>query len=175
MKLPAFSYYDVQSLVYANNTVLYSIFTDELITAIFWEESLFNNVRQPGGSAVGLGQVEPAELSKLRQYGVYVDAQSILADPAQAVVATSYMLYHSYQTQTGNKSKAEALKRYAGYYYDKASWRTKLISGWEACERALISIADPKSGHPTEVLNALSHARHFAKTDARYTKILFPA
>ncbi len=174
MKLPAFSYYDIQCLVYANNTVLWSVFTDELITAIFWEESLFNNTAQSGGTAVGLGQVEPRELPKLRTYGVYVDRQSVLSDPAQAVVATSYMLYHAYASQSGNATRKEALRRYAGYYYDYAQWRLKLIAGWEACENALIMIPDPKSSYPTSVMNALYKARTFDRANSAYSSRLFP-
>ena len=87
---------------------------------------------------------------------------------------TSYMLYHSYQSQTGGKTRSEALKRYAGYYTDKAQWRLRTISGWEACERGLTTIAEPKSNHPAEVLNALYHARVFSKKDTKYSDILFP-
>jgi len=172
---PAFSYYEIQCLVYANNTILPSIFTDELLTAIFWEEHLFNNTKQDGkGTAVGLGQVEPRELPNLRKYGIYVDAHSILSDPAQAVIASSYMLYHCYQSQTGSKTRKEALRRYAGYYSDHAQWRLRTIAGWEQCERRLSVIEEPKSNHPAEVMDALNCARGFAPYRSIYSSILFP-
>src|SRR5262245_40660999 len=45
---------------------LQDLFTDFLIMAICWEESMFNNKKQDGsGTAVGFGQTEPGELWKL--------------------------------------------------------------------------------------------------------------
>src|SRR6187401_1229856 len=47
--------------------LLKPVFSTELLLAICWEESLFNNVKQDGdGTAVGFGQTEPSEFWKLR-------------------------------------------------------------------------------------------------------------
>jgi hypothetical protein len=45
---------------------LQDLFTDFLIMAICWEETMFRNIKQEhGGTGVGFGQTEPAEFSKL--------------------------------------------------------------------------------------------------------------
>jgi len=173
--LPDYTFQEMTSLAYANNTAMWQVFTDELVIAICWEESQFNNIQQVKGSAVGLGQVEPKELPKLRQYGVYLDAKAILNDPANAIEAVSYMLMHGYVTQTAApKSRREALKRYAGYYYDRAAWRLGIITGWESCERALQAIPDPKFAYPEKVLAALSFARSFKNVATAVRFGLFP-
>jgi hypothetical protein len=47
--------------------LLKPVFSTELLLAIAWEETLFNNVKQDGGgTAVGFGQMEPSEFWKLR-------------------------------------------------------------------------------------------------------------
>ena len=65
-----------------------------LLLSIFWEESLFNNVRQTSsGTAVGFGQVEPAEMYKF-------DAANLTSqDPAmreavKSAAANNYLIYH---------------------------------------------------------------------------------
>jgi hypothetical protein len=62
---PGKSYEDVWDLIY-RNLPANSPFSLELIMAICWEESLFNNIEQIGGTAWGFGQVEPAEYYKFR-------------------------------------------------------------------------------------------------------------
>jgi len=174
-RIPAFSFQDMVDLAYANNMAMWQVFPDELVLAICWEETQFNNIPQDKGSAVGLGQVEPGELPKLRQYGVYLDRKAILNDPANAIEAVSYMLMHSYVSQTSTtKTRREALKRYAGYYSDHAAWRLNTIAGWEACEKALLAIPDPKFGYPDQVLSALSHARGFKAVASSVRAALFP-
>jgi len=175
MRLPGFSFRQMHGLVYDNNWQLYQIFTDELLIAIFWEETQFNNIPQSGGTAVGLGQVEPSELWTLKKYGVQTNAAAILASPAHAVQITSYYLRHLYESQqTTWRSKSETLKRYAGYYWDKAAWRLMAITGWEACERALQQIPSDPWDYPDLVKSALSMARAFPKDDDRFHKALFP-
>lgn len=60
---PGCSFEYIWGLVQKNNGIIApTAFTPELMIAIFWEESLFNNTAQVGsGTAVGYGQVEPAE------------------------------------------------------------------------------------------------------------------
>ena len=174
MRVPSFSYQEICGLVSENNLQLFSMFTDELVIAICWEESLFNNVKQSSGSAVGLGQVEPAELWSLKKYGLSTNASRILASPAHAIEVVSYMLRHLYESQKRNPTRYEALKRYGGYYYDKAAWRLEIIAGWEACERALLQIPSPSWDSPGLVKDALALARSFPKDDPEYDGRLFP-
>jgi len=46
------------------------IITDGLLLAIFWEETLFNNVFQTDGTAVGFGQVEPSYFWAIDRYKI---------------------------------------------------------------------------------------------------------
>jgi hypothetical protein len=88
---------------------------------------------------------------------------------------TSYYLRHLFESQKANpRTRSEALKRYAGYYYDHASWRLKLIAGWEACERALQAINGPWGDHPEAVMSALAQSRSFEKSDPAMRAALFP-
>ena len=175
-RLPGFSFEERASLVYDNNRDYYQTFGDSLLIAIFWEETMFNNVAQEQGTAVGLGQIEPAELWTLKQYGITTNAKNILNSPAHAVKVTAAYLNHLYQSQTANpKRRSEALKRYAGYCWDKAAWRLTLIQGWEACAQALDNISAPVwSDNPEAVLNALALARGFSKSDPKIRAALFP-
>jgi hypothetical protein len=53
----------IWGLIQKNKNILNTTgISPELVTGIFWEETLFNNVNQTGaGTAKGYGQVEPAE------------------------------------------------------------------------------------------------------------------
>ena len=176
MSKPGYTFDAIAKLVYDHHWQLHTMFTDALLLAIFWEETQFNNVPQLKGTAVGFGQVEPAELWTLRRYGIMTNAKNILNDPAHSVEVTSYYLRHLYESQQARpRSRSEALKRYAGYYYDRAAWRLKLIAGWEACERALLSINGRWSDEPEAVLSALAQSRSFEKTDPQMRNALFPA
>jgi hypothetical protein len=62
---PGKSYEEMWQLIH-NNLPQNCPFSLELIMAICWEESLFNNMEQIGGTAWGFGQVEPAEYYKFR-------------------------------------------------------------------------------------------------------------
>lgn len=174
LRLPGFSFQDMSVLTYEWNWALYHVFTDELLMAIFWEETQFNNIPQVKGSAVGLGQIEPSELPKLKKYGITTDRKSILNNPGHAVECTAYFLQHLYESQKSPASKYVALKRYAGYYYDYAQWRLKIVDGWIACEKALAALPTPAWNHPEQVLSALSKSRAFSKTDAGIRGALFP-
>lgn len=63
--LPGMAYEDMYALIEANKQPAAHMFSCELLIAIFWEESLFNNIEQIGGTAWGFGQVEPSEMYKL--------------------------------------------------------------------------------------------------------------
>ena len=174
-KTPGYSYPDMAKLVFDSNWQLYHVFPGELLLAIFWEETLFNNIPQPNGTAVGFGQVEPAELWKLKKYGITTNAKSVLNDPSHSVDVAACYLRHLYESQTAKtKSRSEALKRYAGWYYDKAAWRLKIIAGWEACEKALLALGGDWEGNPAAVIRALSLARGIDPADTATTGALFP-
>ncbi|MHA7777828.1 hypothetical protein [Roseibium sp. M-1] len=75
-QLPGKSYDEMKALIIKNHGIPY-VFSWELLIAICWEESLFNNREQQGGSAWGFGQVEPSEFYKFeteeaKQRGYYV-------------------------------------------------------------------------------------------------------
>ena len=107
--------------------------------------------------------------------GIMTNAKNILNDPAHSVEVTSYDLRYLYESQPAQpRSRSEALKRYAGYDYDRAAWRLKLIAGWQACERALLSINGRWSDEPEAVLSALAQSRSFGKTDPAVRSALFP-
>ncbi len=84
-------------LVYVNNDVFYEAFPDELLIAIFWEETLFKNVVQTKGKAgqsgLGFGQVQEdvlplinARMSQSFQKGL------ILLNEATSVKVACYAL-----------------------------------------------------------------------------------
>jgi hypothetical protein len=68
-KKPGMSYEDMYALIRDCQRPATSMFSVELLIAIFWEESLFNNVPQDGGTAWGFGQTEPAEFYKVESPG----------------------------------------------------------------------------------------------------------
>lgn len=154
---PGKSYEDMWDLIHGNLPPG-SPFSLELILAICWEESMFNNMEQVGGSAWGFGQVEPAEFYKFektdsayrvlglpprhkvgsstRLAGKLTETQSI-----QVVIAT---LMHNYTHLS--RSKMAALGAYAGVGYtgtdvpehlSDGNKRMKIVRGWLACEEYL--------------------------------------
>ncbi len=177
MNQPGYSVDDMATLVYDNNWQLHQIFPDALLMAIFWEETQFNNIPQKNGTAVGFGQLEPGEMWTLKKYGIYTNGKNILNDPAHSVEVTTYYLRHLYESQQSKtRSRREALKRYAGYYFDFAAWRLKLIDGWEACERALDAIPFSSwASRPDAVMDALALSRGFQKNDPATRARLYPS
>jgi hypothetical protein len=67
--------------------------TPELVASICWEESMFNNIPQiKSGTAVGYGQVEPAELYRFSARGLQSQSPAIRAT-AEAAQAKGYAVY----------------------------------------------------------------------------------
>ena len=155
----------MQSLVYDANDDM--IFADELYLGLFWEESIFNNLKQIGGTAIGFGQMEPAEFWQVKKYGINLSANNMLHDDALCVKAT--VLYMRHLTSALGSPDA-ALKGYAGYKYDHAAWRLTKIAGWRACANALQS---GDTSDPDVVKNALFKSRTFHRDDASYDDALF--
>jgi Transglycosylase SLT domain len=159
------------------------LITDQLLMAIFWEESLFNNIKQIGGSAIGFGQMEPTELKRMNGAGnIQVDVSRILADPATSVDATAQML----DALAWKLGKTEALRGYAGYYFKKdAAFRARrqlIITGWLSCENGLLEISQnvlDLVDAPDATIEALKKARPFnpgspASPGRTWGQILFP-
>lgn len=146
-----------------NQTTAVSL-TNELAMAICWEEGLFNNGKQDGGTALGFGQTEPAELQRLKKAGaINVDITKVKArDDQEAMEAMLQML--DYYIRRTPQNRREALKSYAGYNYkNTAEWhknRNKIMDGWEACESALLDIPS-YDDDPDATVAALKLARQF--------------
>jgi len=196
-KKPGKSFEQMITLTMLNHGVPW-VFSTELMIAIFWEESLFNNVKQTGGSAWGFGQVEPAEFYKFeteqaKQRGYYIHGlprrqrvgdRTILLGTLtdnQSVKVASSALRHYYSTV--NKSKRGALYAYGGVNYKGNSSLTKkkrisIINGWLDCEAHLQQIQDLIHwiGLEDHVIEALRMAKKFgASLEAEYREILFPS
>ena len=170
-------------LINENNGAQNPLVTDQLLLAIFWEESLFNNIKQIGGTAIGFGQMEPTELKRMNGAGdIQIDVSRILADPAASVDATAQML----DALVWKLGKSEALRGYAGYYFQKdAAFRARrqlTITGWLNCESGLLGISQnilDLVGAPDATIEALKKARPFnpgspASQGRTWGQILFP-
>jgi len=190
-KLPGKSYDEMKALISKNHGIPY-VFSWELLIAICWEESLFNNQEQEKGTAWGFGQVEPSEFTKFespqaRQYGYYVanlpprakvgnatKLQGKLTDD-QSVQVVSAALRHNYYARKHNK--LDALYAYGGVYFQGASPltkadRIKIIQGWLNCEKHLSFFH--QGYHHDEIIKGLNMARSFKKREAEFRPILFP-
>jgi len=163
--LPGRTYQQMVDLVYDANDDM--IFPDELYIGLFWEESIFNNLKQVGGTAVGFGQIEPREFWQVKKYGVTLTVDRMLHD--DALSARASVLYIRHLTNALGSPEA-ALRGYAGYAYDHAAWRLAKITGWKACAAAL------QSGDTSDrdvVKNALHLSRTFPKDNSDYDDALF--
>jgi hypothetical protein len=114
-----------------------TVFTPELLTAIFWEETQFTNIPQLGGGpAVGFGQVERPTIKAVNGFfGTNFTPERILADDNASVQITSLTLSMLLR-RTG--SKMRALDGYAGSASNPAN---RPIPGrWVDCERQLLAV-----------------------------------
>jgi hypothetical protein len=164
--------------------------THELILAICWEEGLFNNGSQIGGSAIGFGQTEPGELQRVKKKGaISVDVDAVRrGDDDEGMEAICQLMDYYISTFGGLRSKA--LRGYAGYDYKQFDpkkfpttddWhknRQGIIDGWEKCEAALMAIPAYELD-PAATMAALAKSRSFTPSaksgDGRtYQKVLFP-
>jgi hypothetical protein len=118
------------------------VLPDELILAIFWEESTFTNARQIGWKqgAVGFGQVEPstvtlANLWAQRDYPGDCNwtPNDILTSDRMAVQITSRVLSRYYEALGTVHS---ALNAYAG------SSNLDIPPRWCKCRDALLAMSD---------------------------------
>jgi len=144
----------------------WEIFPDELILAIFWEESTFTNARQIGWKqgAVGFGQVEPstvtlANLWARRDYPSDSNwtPADILASERKGVQITSRVLARYYEALGSVQS---ALNAYAG------SSNAHIPPRWIQCRDALVAISD--YGDTAAVKAALKLAKPNSNPDAAF-------
>jgi hypothetical protein len=165
----------MDGLLAFNNDADHSAVTDELMMAICWEESFFNNIRQDGGTAIGFGQMEPSELKKIRPD---LTADAILSDPGTSIEAMSDML----DALFNRLGRDGGLRGYAGYWFKSdADWRSKrqaIIDRWTACEQALQKI-DAYETDADATIEALKKAKGFdpdkiAFGSTTWRNLLFP-
>ena len=190
-KLPGKSYDEMKALISTNHGIPY-VFSWELMIAICWEESLFNNEEQLKGTAWGFGQVEPSEFYKFETeqakiHGYYVDnlpprikignatkLQGKLTDN-QSVQVVSAALRHNFYAR--KRDKMDALYAYGGVYYKGKSSltvteRIAIINGWLDCEKHLQFFH--QGVDPDEIIKGLHMARNFKKVEGLFRPILFP-
>lgn len=167
--------------------------TSFTLLAVFWEETLFNNISQTeSGSAVGFGQTEPAEFWRFdassstgafaKQKGYAVEGLpkrngrqllGTLNDYQSVRVACGFVrdLF-----ERGKKTKRSILNAYAGVGFTgeqparlaAPGAREAVVQQFLDCEIALM-----KAQSIDDVMNALQIARAFNQV-AEFRKILFP-
>jgi hypothetical protein len=136
------SFSDMADLVDKYHWDYWQVFPDELILAIFWEESTFSNARQVGWKqgAVGFGQVEPstvtlANIWAKRDYpdDCHWTPAEILSSERKGVQITSRVLARYYEALG---SVGSALNAYAG------SKNAHIPPHWIRCRDSLAAMTD---------------------------------
>lgn len=91
---PGCTFEYIWQLTQKNNQIIAPTpFSCELMIAIFWEESMFNNIAQVGsGTAVGYGQVEPAEFYRFNAKNLQSPSPAMKA-MAQEVQRKGYLVH----------------------------------------------------------------------------------
>lgn len=133
------SYDAMRNLILDNMSSLRdtAVFTPELLTSIFWEETEFQNIPQKdGGPAVGFGQVERPTIKAVNGFfKTHFTPEQILADDNVAVQITSYTLAKFFR---GLSTKMGALNGYAGTFSNPAN--KPIPARWVECERRLLAV-----------------------------------
>lgn len=182
------SVYVMLYLVEMYHTEFPLVFSKELVLAICWEESFFQNVAQYGGPAVGYGQLESSGRRIANEYrpnGPGGDANTdypktgegrfnrtaILSSPATSIQAVSYCLAELYKRL---KSKEAALNAYAGVRARPEN--AHIPKRWLNCAAALQKVwrdaADnPRGFNPLAFEEALRQARRFDTSGPIYEHI----
>lgn len=148
----------------------------ELILAICWEESFFQNIRQVNGPAAGYGQLERDGRRIANQHLTGDDADfsegaftapAILAFQATSIRAVSHCLAGLFG-RLG--SQDAALKGYAGVKQRPVN--AVLPPRWKACENALQSVLSVDVDFdPIKFEDALRKAREFETSGPVYDHI----
>ncbi|WP_018607863.1 peptidoglycan-binding domain-containing protein [Uliginosibacterium gangwonense] len=163
------SAYLMQALVSRYHTEQLVAFPRELMLAICWEESLFQNLARFSGSAIGYGQLESAGLRIANQHllgklavgeGAFTK-EAILASRESSILVISHCLAGLYE-RLGNSAEA-ALIAYAGQQ------NLAVVERWQACAQALQKL--PAEFDPLAFEAALQQARPFEETGPVYHHI----
>jgi putative peptidoglycan binding protein len=147
----------------------------ELILAICWEESFFQNIPQLGGPAVGYGQLERDGRRIANQHltgnrsnfseGAFT-AQAILSSQQTSIRAISHCLAGLFDSLG---SQEAALNGYAGVRQRPAN--AAIPPRWKACERELQKVRSAFPFDPIAFENALRKAREFETSGTVYDHI----
>ncbi|MCA8909825.1 MAG: hypothetical protein KDA49_03620 [Rhodospirillaceae bacterium] len=123
----------------------WSVFSDELIIGIFWEESTFRNRPQYSktcdqvGPAFGFGQVEPAGFGPYKALTKnkppFSDLRQVITRDDWGAALSMRMLHYLYTENPGKREKMHALKSYGTAFGDPV--RIGKINGWLKCEEIL--------------------------------------
>ncbi len=91
---PGCSFAYIWGLIKKNeNMILPTGITPELVVAIFWEETFFNNVFQTDGTAIGYGQAEPFEFYRFNANNIN-GRNKQFADMARIAQAKGYAVFN---------------------------------------------------------------------------------
>ena len=165
------------SLVNIFHTEQTVVFPKELILAICWEESFFQNISQLGGPAVGYGQLEVSGRRIANQHftgnpgageGVFSRA-AILASRETSMRAISHCLAALYERL--HQSQTAALNAYAGV--SQRAQNAPIPGRWKECATALKNLfaGGPSAFNPLAFENALRIARGFERSGPVYDHI----
>jgi hypothetical protein len=153
------------------------VFSRELILAICWEESFFQNIAQFGGPAVGYGQLESsgrriANEHLTGQFGVgegVFNRNAILSSRDTSIRAISHCLAGLFERL--NQSQSAALNGYAGVKHRPQN--APIPGRWKECAAALQSVlaGGPNTFQPIAFENALRKAREFEASGPVYNHI----
>lgn len=147
----------------------------ELILAICWEESFFQNIPQLGGPAVGYGQLERDGRRIANQHftGNQKDfsegsftRSAILASQEKSIRAVSHCLAGLFKSLG---SQDAALSGYAGVRQRPAN--AVIPPRWKACEKELQRVLSTVPFDPIAFENALRKSREFETSGAVYDHI----
>jgi hypothetical protein len=152
-------------------------FPKELILAICWEESFFQNIPQFGGPAVGFGQLESSGRRIANQHltrnpgageGAFT-AGAILASRETSIRAISHCLAGLFERL--NNSQSAALNGYAGVKHRPQN--APIPGRWKSCATSLRNVLSggPATFNPIAFENALREAREFEKSGPVYDHI----
>jgi len=126
-----------------------TVFTRELMAAIFWEETLFENTKQlKGGPAVGFGQVEKPQIKNInRRFATTFDENGtdVLHSEAQSVQLAGLALAAVYEDQLDKVKAGKQILPFARHaaLLNYAGWPKNQDKPprWEACERELLKLS----------------------------------
>jgi len=162
-------------LVNTFHTEQVQTFPKELILAICWEESFFQNIPQQGGPAVGYGQLEVSGRRIANQHltgnpvageGVFNSA-NVLSSRDRSINCVSHCLAGLFE-RLGSQSAA--LNGYAGVKQRPAN--APIPGKWKDCAEALQGVlASGTAFNPIAFEDALRKARDFERSGPVYDHI----